>query len=87
MRLSIKLYNFAKALYFHIGYGLPKCSLDQISKRYIICLGCEFLDKQKSECLQCGCNISPKSKFLNKLAWADQRCPINKWGRELNHEN
>lgn len=87
MRLSTKLYNFAKALYFHIGYGLPKCSTRQIHDRYMVCIDCEFLDRSKYECLQCGCHISPKSKFLNKLAWADQKCPIGKWDSEINHEN
>jgi hypothetical protein len=27
----------------------------------------------------CGCAISNKKIFLNKLAWADQECPIGKW--------
>jgi hypothetical protein len=78
-----KIKNFCKALWFHIGYGLPKCSQQQINKRFLICLDCEFYDLKHKECLQCGCNISPKKKFLNKLAWADQKCPINKWNKEI----
>lgn len=83
MSLILKIKNFAKALYFHIGYGLPKCTQEQIDKRYLICLGCEFYDACNKECLQCGCNVLPQKKFLNKLAWADQKCPIDKWGKEI----
>lgn len=83
MSLLHKIRNFLKALYFHIGYGLPKCSQEQINVRYSICLGCEFYDTSNQECLQCGCNISRHKKFLNKLAWADQSCPIQKWNKEI----
>lgn len=83
MKLSNKLYNFIKALYFHIGYGLPKCTQQQIDYRYNICNQCEFYDLKNKECLYCGCNISNKKKFLNKLAWADQKCPIDKWKKEI----
>jgi hypothetical protein len=78
-----KIFRFLKALYFHIGYGLPKCTQEEINKRYAICLDCEFYDKVGHQCLQCGCNISQKKKFLNKLAWSDQHCPINKWQKEI----
>lgn len=83
MSLALKIKNFIKALWFHIGYGLPKCSQQQIDYRFQICSGCDFLDRSNMECLQCGCNISLKKKFLNKLAWADQKCPIGKWGSEI----
>lgn len=78
-----KVLRFTKALYFHIGYGLPKCTQEQINKRYSICLDCEFYDIYNSQCLQCGCNVGVKKKFLNKLAWSDQECPINKWPKEI----
>lgn len=48
-------------------------------QRYGVCCGCEFFDDEKSQCLQCGCNINTKEIFMNKLAWADQKCPLNKW--------
>jgi glycosyltransferase involved in cell wall biosynthesis len=31
----------------------------------------------------CGCNINDQQIYLNKLAWADQKCPISKWGVPL----
>lgn len=83
MKIHNKIKNFIKALFFHIGYGLPKCNQKQIDNRFAICLDCEYLDLIHNECLQCGCNISNKKKFLNKLAWADQKCPIDKWNKEI----
>lgn len=61
--------------------GLPKSTLEEINQRYSICIQCDKFDKQKSQCTICGCNITRKSQFLNKLAWADQECPIGKWNK------
>lgn len=59
--------------------GLPKSTQEQINERYNICLSCDSYDSNNKICLQCGCNINNKRVFLNKLAWADQKCPLNKW--------
>jgi hypothetical protein len=75
----MKILNFLRALFWHIYTGFPKSSKKLIMKRYGICSVCEFFDDKKTQCLQCGCNINTKKIFLNKLAWADQKCPINKW--------
>lgn len=77
--LLLKLQVFFKSLLFHVQAGLPKSSQKQIDERYSICLSCERFDSVKSECKVCGCSISKKKKFLNKLAWADQECPLLKW--------
>lgn len=76
-----KIKTFIKALFFHIGCGMPKSTQEEINNRWLICCGCEFFenDNKQSKCLQCGCNLSTEKKFLNKLAWADQKCPINRW--------
>lgn len=44
-------------------------------------MACEQFNKTRSECNVCGCSISQKKRFLNKLAWADQECPLNKWNK------
>jgi hypothetical protein len=74
-----KIKTFIKALVFHIGRGLPKSSQNLIDSRYNICLSCDSFDKTNNQCMECGCNINNKSIFMNKLAWADQKCPLNKW--------
>jgi hypothetical protein len=61
--------------------GFPKSSKEQILFRYGICAACEYFDDKESQCLYCGCNINTKKIFMNKLAWADQKCPIDKWNK------
>jgi len=83
--ITTKAINFIKSLYTHIRTGMKKCSKGKILERYSICQGCEFFnfisDKQdiKATCDVCGCNISDKKIFMNKLAWKDQKCPKGKW--------
>lgn len=68
-----------KSLLFHVYRGFPKSTADQIQTRYMICKSCLEFDSKKGECSICGCTINTKKVFLNKLAWADQECPLGKW--------
>jgi len=77
--LLIRLQTFLKSLFFHVWNGFPKTTQSEILDRYSICMDCSDFNRHKSECNICGCAISKKSKFLNKLAWADQECPAGKW--------
>jgi hypothetical protein len=77
----LKFKTFLKSLFWHISRGLPKSTQKTIDTRYSICLECNSYDMLNKQCLECGCNISNKSIFLNKLAWADQQCPLNKWNK------
>lgn len=81
MSLISKIKTFIRALWFHVGAGLPKCNQSQINERFAICQSCDMFDQKNSQCLVCGCNISTKKIFLNKLAWADQKCPLDKWNK------
>lgn len=74
-----KIYRFLKSLINHIRRGSPKSSQQLINKRYEICSVCPHFDRNKSICLVCGCNINKEKILMNKLAWADQKCPIDKW--------
>lgn len=74
-----KFLTFIKSLFWHIYNGSPKSSQKLINKRFSICLECDSYDSINKQCLQCGCNINQEKILLNKLAWADQKCPINKW--------
>lgn len=82
--ILLKIRNFLKALWFHVAAGLPKSSQEEINYRYNICTSCELFDIQASMCNHCGCNLSKKKEFFNKLAWSDQKCPIGKWGAKEN---
>ena len=79
--LILKIKTFIKSLFFHVYNGFPKSTREQILQRYSICVSCNEYDKKLSECSICGCNINTKKIFMNKLAWADQECPIGKWGK------
>jgi uncharacterized paraquat-inducible protein A len=74
-----KIKTFIKSLWFHVWAGFPKSSVEQINERFTICKSCEMYNKKDSTCMMCGCNVNLKRIFLNKLAWADQECPLGKW--------
>lgn len=78
--IILKLQNFIKSLFFHVWLGFPKSTQEEISYRFEICTNnCDMYNKVDSTCMVCGCFINNKKIFLNKLAWADQECPLNKW--------
>jgi uncharacterized paraquat-inducible protein A len=74
-----RIKTFIKSLIFHLHAGLPKCTKQQILERYEICLSCDHFNEKMNRCMVCGCNINNKKVFMNKLAWADQECPLKKW--------
>ena len=63
----------------HIANGMPTCTQEEINERLEICKGCKWF--AGNYCKKCGCACGSNKKFLNKLAWADQKCPVGKWGR------
>lgn len=74
-----KVKRFINALIWHISLGSPKSKQHQINTRYSLCIVCDSFDHKNSCCMECGCLISNKKRFMNKLAWADQKCPLGKW--------
>jgi hypothetical protein len=84
-RFLKKLANFTRAALSHALAGAPTCSDEQIRERLTICRGCEHFipdsdNPEIGECSQCGCPASDRlPKFVSKLAWADQECPVGKW--------
>jgi hypothetical protein len=79
----LKIKTFLKSLFFHIYAGFPKCSKQEILERFAICSGgCDMYNTKDSTCMVCGCNVNQKKVFLNKLAWADQECPLGKWSKK-----
>ena len=73
----VRVKNFLKSLYFHLYRGMPKSDQFTINTRYAVCVKCESFDLE--QCMECGCLISKKKEFFNKLAWKDQECPLKKW--------
>jgi len=82
--LSKKLKAFTVNAIKHVAKGMPTCTQEEIDQRLDICRGCKWF--KGGTCLKCGCACVKNKKFLNKLAWADQECPIGKWGKVEKNE-
>tara|TARA_B100000085_G_scaffold13554_1_gene11619 strand:+ start:267 stop:641 length:375 start_codon:yes stop_codon:yes gene_type:complete len=72
-----KIRNFALATIKHIATGAKMCDDKTIQKRYEICQSCSNFTN--NSCSLCGCHLTRNKRFISKLAWKDQKCPINKW--------
>lgn len=83
-----RLLNFTKAAISHVLNGSPTCTQEQIDERIIICRACPYFRPNRENggatgiCghMGCGCNLNTEVKYLNKLSWKDQSCPIGRWG-------
>ena len=75
-----KLKNFAKATVGHISSGMKLCDESKVIERHNICRSCEFF--KNDVCSQCGCPLYRTKTFVSKLSWADQECPVGKWGKD-----
>ena len=80
-----RLNNFGKALNEHIKMGQPVVNQEEVNNRLKHCHQCPLFKFNNNMvggiCTHnsCGCNITDTVEFFNKLAWADQSCPIGKW--------
>lgn len=76
--LAERLANFAASAAKHVAAGMPRATDEQIAERFAICQGCEFLSG--GACSKCGCPVVRESRFISKLSWASESCPVGKWG-------
>ena len=74
-----KIANFAAAAAGHVAAGMPLASREEVERRFSICQSCEFYDGEA--CTKCGCPVVREKKYISKLSWADQSCPVGKWGK------
>jgi len=82
--LARQVANFAASAAKHIAAGVPRCTQEQIDARFAICQQCEHFDGRA--CKKCGCPIQREQAFVSKLAWANEKCPVGKWGPEGNSQ-
>jgi len=76
--LAERLANFAASAAKHVAAGMPRATDEKIAERFAICQGCEFLSE--GACSKCGCPVVRESRFISKLSWASESCPVGKWG-------
>jgi hypothetical protein len=87
--LGNRILNFTKAATQHALSGNPTVTKEVMKQRLKICTGCELFKPNTNEvggiCTHssCGCTIQDNLNYLNKIAWADQKCPIDKWGETI----
>ena len=83
--LAKKIGNFSFAYAKHLYKGMPTVNQEQLDERLKICKECPLFKKKEAMvggiCTHesCGCTITDEITFLNKIAWADQECPLKKW--------
>lgn len=78
--ISERVRNYAQAAATHALTG--KTARDQtIAVRLAICQACEKYANGWCNACGCACNKS-RNGYRNKLAMAEQRCPLNKWTEE-----
>ena len=77
--------NFASSLVKHVAAGAPRCTEEEVAARHAICVGCEYF--ANNTCTKCGCPLSRERTYLGKLSWANQSCPVGKWGPVERPEN
>lgn len=73
-----KAKNFTSSAARHIASGMPMCDQAEVDRRFAICQGCEFY--KDGTCQKCGCPLKRQKGILSKLSWANEKCPIGKWG-------
>lgn len=79
--LPKQIVNFGQALINHELAGRPLVSEEVRKERFEICKKCPAGLYQEEMCKHssCGCPISDKEGYRNKLSWADQKCPLGYW--------
>lgn len=73
-----KAANFAASAAAHVAAGMPQASEEEVARRFAVCQACEHFDGKA--CRQCGCPIVREKQFVSKLSWANEKCPVGKWG-------
>ena len=80
-----KVKNFTESLVGHITTGMKHCSDEEKLRRFEICKSnqCGLFRAQDNGGIcahdDCGCYIRNNGKFMDKLSWADSKCPVGLW--------
>lgn len=88
-----RVWNFGKAAVNHAIMGSPVVTPEVLKERLDICKACPLFKPNQNEvggvCTHssCGCNIQDNLDYMNKIAWADQECPIKRWGKFVDSTN
>lgn len=76
---SKRAWRFSGSLALHALDGFKRASRRTIDERLQICSHCPDGKFDGTACTECGCNCNAEHKFLNKLAWSSESCPLGHW--------
>lgn len=71
--------NYAVATAKWITAGRPVRSDDEVAELRQICAECERFNGHVCTHPKCGCPVVRPSVFGDKLKWATEHCPLEKW--------
>lgn len=79
--LRRRIKNFVVAWAKHIWKRNPMCSEKETARRFSICQKCPdgLLVDGYCRHQECGCPITMRGIYFNKLHWKDQHCPMHYW--------
>lgn len=72
-----RLASFGKAVWRRVRRWGDNRTEAEVAAIFAICEECPHLTDRG--CAKCGCRVSRESKWLNKLRWRSEHCPIGKW--------
>jgi hypothetical protein len=73
-----RIVNFTKAFINHASNGFQRTSNEAATFRVDTCQKCENFNPLNVTCNLCGCYLAIK------VGWASEKCPIDKWGPDIN---
>lgn len=76
-----KTINFGRAVVRHARKGMRKVPLEVHEERLSLCRSCtDYYDEVRQTCRhrRCGCSVG--GAVLDKTSWAEQSCPVGRWG-------
>ncbi|MEM3063387.1 MAG: hypothetical protein QW303_07580 [Nitrososphaerota archaeon] len=79
--------RFLKELKHWQDNNMPLRKKENIVQIFDICKNCEHFEHKYQDtghCKICGCRLTSDQEFLNKIAWATTKCPLDppKWTEE-----
>ena len=90
--LNKRMVNLSRAVGQHVLTGSKHCSEEDREERFNICKSnkCGLFRENEGGGVcahdSCGCYLRSHGKFMDKLSWADSRCPVGMWGPKIDEK-
>lgn len=71
--------NYIRAWARWTAAGMPRRTPVEVDHIRFICRECEFFDGDICTHKRCGCSVKQGRWWGDKVAWATEHCPVEKW--------